>query len=329
MSVARKVVILGTGGTIAGQGAEQGGGVGYTAGQIDVLGLLRTMTGCGWPDGLQLEAEQVAQLDSKDMDIPTWQQLAHACAKWLDQEDVQGIVVTHGTDTLEETAWFLQSVLQPAKPVVMTCAMRPATALSADGPANLRDAVVCALQNVPGVWVTALGEVHSAQAVRKVHPYRVHAFSSGSQGASGWVEEGQVRWGQSAPVPGAPACDVSVWRCEAAQWPWVEIVTGTAAARPEAVDALVAAGVQGLVLAVPGNGSVHQALQAALYRAMARGVSVWRTTRCEQGQIVQAPGQHDPMVSVLSPVKARISLMLELLHKGAVAVNQPTAALDQ
>jgi len=97
-------------------------------------------------------------------------------------------------------------------------------------------------------------------------------------------------------------------------WPWVEIVTSTAGARPAAVDALVAAGVQGLVVACTGNGSVHQALQQALQRAQDRGVRVWRSTRCEQGQIVQAQGEEDPLVSPLSPLKARISLMLELLH---------------
>lgn len=316
MPMTRKIVILGTGGTIAGQGAEQGGSVGYKAGQIGVAQLLQPIAQGVLQGQIEFEIEQVAQLDSKDMDISTWQQLAKACMKWLAQEDVAGLVITHGTDTLEETAWFLQCMLQPCKPVVLTCAMRPATALSADGPANLRDAVLCAAQGIAGVWMTALGEVHSAQWVRKVHPYRLNAFSSGAQGSAGWVEEGALRWAvDNTAAAQMSILDAALWSRDAAHWPWVEIVTSTAAARPAAVDALVAAGVQGLVVAGTGNGSTHQGLQQALSRAASHGVVVWRTTRCEQGQIVQADGVQDPGVTVLSPVKARISLMLALLQK--------------
>lgn len=313
MSATRKIVILGTGGTIAGQGAVHGGGVGYQAGQIGVAQLLQPMAQGNWPAHFALEAQQVAQLDSKDMDIATWQQLAKACLEHLADEAVAGLVITHGTDTLEETAWFLQCVLQPSKPVVLTCAMRPATALSADGPANLRDAVLCAADGMAGVWVVALGEVHSAQWLRKVHPYRVHAFASGAQGPAGWVEEGAVRWAIAAPTPPMAAIHAAAWGRDAVHWPWVEIVTSTAAARPAGIDAWVAAGVQGLVVAGTGNGSIHQALQPALQRAAAQGVVIWRTTRCEQGQIVLAQGEQDPGVTALSPVKARISLMLALL----------------
>lgn len=313
----RKMVILGTGGTIAGQGTAHGGSVGYKAGQIGVAQLLQPVLQGSLPEHLAVEVEQVVQLDSKDMDVATWQQLAQACARWLADDSVTGLVVTHGTDTLEETAWFLQCVLQPRKPVVLTCAMRPATALSADGPANLRDALLCAAQGLPGVWLSAAGEVHSAQWLRKVHPYRVHAFDSGAHGPAGWVEEGSVRWAAAAPHEGTPAVEPAVWQTHAEQWPWVELVTSTAAARPTGIDALVAAGVQGLVVAGTGNGSVHQALQQALQRAAAKGVRIWRTTRCEQGQIVLAAGMHDAGVSTLSPVKARISLMLALLDTQA------------
>lgn len=314
---ARKIVILGTGGTIAGQGSAQGGSVGYKAGQIGVAQLLQPIAQGVLKGSFEFEVEQVAQLDSKDMDVTTWQQLAQSCQTWLAQADVVGVVITHGTDTLEETAWFLQLVLQPTKPVVLTCAMRPATALSADGPGNLRDAVICAAQGVAGVWMTAVGEVHAAQWVRKVHPYRVHAFSSGAQGPAGWVEEGRVRWAQNMPSTAQPPVPVVVWMQEASQWPWVEIVTSTALARPDAVDALVAAGVQGLVVAGTGNGSIHERMLEALQRALAQGVAVLRATRCEQGQIVQADGENNPRVTALSPVKARISLMLSLLQKTA------------
>ncbi|MEG2767762.1 MAG: asparaginase [Comamonas sp.] len=315
MSTTRKIVILGTGGTIAGLGHADGGSVGYKAAQIGVAQLLQPIAQGCLPGHFAFEVVQIVQLDSKDMDISTWQQLAKACTKWLEQEDVAGVVITHGTDTLEETAWFLQCVLQPSKPVVLTCAMRPATALSADGPANLRDALVCSAHGLPGIWVAAGGEVHAAQSVRKVHPYRLNAFSSGAAGPAGWVEEGRVRWATSAQLDREKSTvSAAVWGWDATQWPWVEIVTSTACARAEAVDALVAGGVKGLVVAGTGNGSIHEALQQALRRAVSQGVRVWRSTRCEQGQIVLADGECDPGVTPLSPVKARISLMLALLQ---------------
>ena len=320
MAVTRKVVILGTGGTIAGIGHAQGGGLGYQAGQIEVAQLLTPLLQGGSMAGVALEAEQVAQLDSKDMDVSTWRKLAAARRRWLSKEEVAALVITHGTDTLEETAWFLQCVLQPHKPVVMTCAMRPATALSADGPGNLRDALAAAVQSAAGVWVVAAGEMHSAQWVRKVHPYRVHAFASAAYGPAGWIEEGRLRWasGHAQSMQLATlALESAVQRIAEDAWPWVEVVCSAAAARPQVVDALVAAGVQGLVVAATGNGSVHQALLPVLQRAQDQGVVVWRTTKCEQGHIVQADGVQDPAVSELSPAKARISLMLQLLERSA------------
>ena len=137
----KKIVVLGTGGTIAGTAASAGDNIGYTAAQVGVEQLIAAVPPlAGWP----LASEQVAQVDSKDMDAAIWRQLAQRCAHWLAQDDVQGIVITHGTDTLEETAYFLHAVLAPAKPVVLTCAMRPATALVPDGPQNLLDAVTLA-----------------------------------------------------------------------------------------------------------------------------------------------------------------------------------------
>src|ERR1017187_2879725 len=143
----KKIVLLGTGGTIAGSAADADDNVGYTAAQLGVEQLLQAT-----PDLAKatyaVVAEQVAQVDSKDMSFAVWRLLALRCAHWLAQSDVQGIVITHGTDTLEETAFFLRLVL-PAnltacKPVVLTCAMRPASARFPDGPQNLSDAFVVA-----------------------------------------------------------------------------------------------------------------------------------------------------------------------------------------
>ena len=317
MSVTRKIVVLGTGGTIAGTGNDDGRALGYQAGQIGVAQLLQGAGALATAQGLQVVTEQVAQLDSKDMGVAVWQALAQACQRWLAQDEVAALVITHGTDTLEETAWLLQSALQPGKPVVLTCAMRPATALSADGPANLRDALCAAAQLPAGVWVVAAGEVHAARWVRKVHPYRLNAFAGVGAGPQGWVEEGVLRLhtglDTATALVGAPLC-AAAWAVPAVQWPWVEVVTSCAAARAQSVDALVAAGVQGLVVAATGNGSVHSALAQGLERARQAGVAVVCTTRCEQGQIVLAPAAPQGEVSSLSPVKARIELMLQLLR---------------
>ena len=196
----QKIVVLGTGGTIAGTSAQAGDNIGYTAAQVGVAQLLAAVPGLQAMAGTLL-TEQVAQIDSKDMDTAVWQALARRCAQHLQDPAVRGVVITHGTDTLEETAWFLDQVLDTrAKPVVLTCAMRPATALAPDGPQNLLDAVaVASTPGARGVVAVAAGELHGARQVQKVHPYRVNAFSSGEAGPLGWVEEGRVRLEQNWP----------------------------------------------------------------------------------------------------------------------------------
>ena len=303
------VVILGTGGTIAGASSVAGDNVGYTAAQRSVADLLAAVPALA---GAPLQAEQVAQLDSKDMDAATWQALARAVAQHLARPAVQGIVVTHGTDTLEETAWLLQQVLAPAKPVVLVAAMRPATALAADGPQNLLDAVAVArTPGAQGVVAVLAGQVHAADRVRKVHTYRAEAFSSGDAGPLGVVEEGVLR--RFALWPAGEALGLGVLPQTDAPWPWVEIVTSHAGARGDAVRALLAAGVQGLVVAGTGNGSVHRALQQALDQARAAGLPVWLCSRCAGGVLVPAPGAAPSPAAALSPWQARLALQLQLL----------------
>jgi len=303
------VVILGTGGTIAGASSVAGDNVGYTAAQRSVADLLAAVPPLA---GTPVEAEQVAQLDSKDMDAATWQALARAVARHLARPAVQGIVVTHGTDTLEETAWLLQQVLAPAKPVVLVAAMRPATALAADGPQNLLDAVAVArTPGARGVVAVLAGQVHAADRVRKVHTYRTDAFSSGDAGPLGVVEEGVLR--RFTDWPAGVALGLDVLDTDPTQWPWVEIVTSHAGARGDAVRALLAAGVQGLVVAGTGNGSVHRALQQALDEARAAGLPVWLCSRCAGGVLVPAPGAAPSPAAALSPWQARLALQLQLL----------------
>jgi L-asparaginase len=207
-------------------------------------------------------------------------------------------------------AWLLHSVLAPAKPVVLVAAMRPATAVAADGPQNLLDAVAVArTAGARGVLAVLAGQVHAGSRVRKVHTYRPDAFGSGDAGPLGVVEEGVLRRFQDWPEAGG-GLGLAVLAPPAESWPWVEIVHSHAGARPEAVRSLLAAGVQGLVVATTGNGTVHRALQEALQDAQVAGVPVWRCTRCAGGVLV---GPDAGPAAAMSPWQARLALTLRLL----------------
>lgn len=356
----QKLAVLGTGGTIAGTAnvaatgaAELDGNLAYSAAQLGVETLLRTLPGRErFP--YDLVAEQVAQLDSKDMDFEVWRALALRVRHHLQQPDVAGVVITHGTDTLEETAFFLLQVLPAellnAKPVVITCAMRPATSPEADGPQNLQDALTLAgTPKARGVMAVCAGQIHAAFNVQKVHPYRLNAFDSGDAAILGRVQGGVVTWTtpmepmktaatvatmQSAASAAAPpkAANSSVQLDDLTAgtvWPRVEIVLSQAGAYGVLVDALLAGShpspgavkdnqasrLRGIVVAGTGNGSVHYALEAALVRAQAAGIHVWRSTRCAYGAVQAVPGNPLPEVTALAPPKARIALMLALLQQ--------------
>ena len=319
-----KIVVLGTGGTIAGRASVGGDNVGYKAGEVPVGDLLAPLlAGAPALAGLTVETRQVAQLDSKDMDVGVWLQLATAIQAALVDDSVRAVVVTHGTDTLEETAFFLSQVLHAHKPVVMTCAMRPASALVPDGPQNLLDAFALALNgDARGIWVVAAGWVHAPEHVAKVHTYRTDAFSSGDAGPMACVEEGRVRWfkGGAQKIASTPSLNeigaTSFDEFTVNNCPRVEVVLSHAGASGALVDALLlpAAGVaplRGLVVAGTGNGTIHADMLPALARAQAQGVQVVRTTRCAFGQVVSGPVDVWPPAVVLSPVKARIALMLQ------------------
>lgn len=312
----QKIAILGTGGTIAGQAASSEDNIGYTAAQLGIDQLLVAIPGVTSMG--PVFSEQIAQVDSKDMSFAVWAQLADRVNQLLAQSDVQGIVITHGTDTLEETAYFLQVVCRPLKPVVLTCAMRPATALAPDGPQNLLDAIRVAREpGAKGVVAVCAGVIHSAFDVQKVHTYRLNAFDSGDAGPLGYVEEGALRllrnWPVVQQVPALPAINKIANLTRAATCPRVEIIMNYTGASGTIVQALTAAGVQGLVVAATGNGTLHHALEAALKQAQHAGVKVVRATRCANGKVIPIPAAMFSDSQGLSPVKARVAMVLELL----------------
>ncbi len=331
--LAKQLVVLGTGGTIAGTAASASDHTGYTAAQIGVATLLQGVPGMQEAlQGCELLSEQVAQIDSKDMDFATMLRLAQRCAHYLAQPQMSGIVITHGTDTLEETAYFLHRVIPSelqTKPIVLTCAMRPATSSEADGPRNLRDAVCLALNaKAHGVLAVCAGDVHHAVLVQKIHTYALNAFSSGDTalgefGALATVVGAHVRWHMPAeqfymknqPLPlieSEQRAINSIVNEEPGNicWPRVEIVVNHAHTSGSMVRALLSSSAQddplrGIVVAGTGNGTVSEALQTALKDAQSRGVEVVTTSRCAWG------GIHGS--SSLSAVKTRVDLVLKLL----------------
>jgi L-asparaginase len=321
----QKVVFLGMGGTIAGTAQSAGDNVGYKAAQVSVSDLLNAVPGLSSILGNALpESEQVCQIDSKDLGHPDWLALLERAKYHLSRPEVAGVVVTHGTDTLEETAFFLSQTVPShrlqRKPLVLTCAMRPASSLTPDGPGNVADAVSVALHpGACGVVVVCAGKIHSAANVQKVHPYRVDAFDSGEAGPIGLVEEGRVRMLSGWPAIDPVLAPVEYGVLLARGVPRVELLVSHAGASGAVVHALLrdqgASPLRGLVVAGTGNGTIHRDMEAALDEAQRQGVHVRRVSRCAYGQVVVSGDllrSGALAASTLSGVKARIALALEL-----------------
>jgi L-asparaginase len=305
------VVVLGTGGTIAGTARSSTDSVGYRAASLGVEALVAAVPPLAdWA----IECRQVAQLDSKDMSVAVWLALLAELRQQLQRPEVGGVVVTHGTDTLEETAYFLHRVLEADKPVVLTAAMRPATSLQPDGPQNLLDAATLArCSDMRGVLAVLGGRVFAAADLRKQHGWRVDAFGSGDVGPLGCLQDGVLQRYRDPPAAHRHVAATAL-PTDAVVWPWVEIVVSHAEARGAVIDALCAAGVQGIVIAGTGNGSVHEALLQAARRAIDAGVPVVRATRCLLSGVFGQPQDALRSYGVLTPWQARIELTLDLLR---------------
>lgn len=308
------VLVLATGGTIAGLAPDPGRSAHYQPAQLGVQQLVDAVPALA---AAPLQAEQVAQLDSKDMGPEVWSRLAARIAVAMADDAVAGIVVTHGTDTLEETARLLSRLFgASAKPVVLTAAMRPANAPGADGPRNLADAVAVARAMAVtggGVVVVMQGRVWEAAQVRKLHTQALDAFGAAEAAPWGSVDATGVVLG-TRPLSTVPALQLDPARLPAQGWPRVEIVSSHVGADGRVVDLLVADGVQGLVVAGTGNGTVHLQLHAALQRAAAAGVEVRVGSRVGRGAV---SGRHDawPVAAEATPAQARVDLQLALLAR--------------
>ena len=313
-----RIAVLATGGTIAGSAADAANTSGYQAGVVGVDRLLEAVPALSGV--AQIQPEQVASIDSKDMALALWATLAQRVNALLASDDIDGVVITHGTDTLEETAYLLHLTVKSTKPVVLTAAMRPSSALSADGPLNLLNAVTVAASPAAqgqGVLVAFNNRIHSARDVVKTSTYAVDAFQSPEVGALGWVQDGRVEFQRKVVRPHTVDTEFVI----GTKWPNVEIVVSYAGASRIGVDALVAAGVRGIVVAGTGNGSIHASVQQALADAASQGVVVVRSSRVGSGHVMRNGAASDDALGFvtagsLNPYKARVLLMLALAAGG-------------
>lgn len=317
MPETREWLLLTTGGTIAGQAASAVDNVGYRSGALGAVELLAAVPALQpLLAGAALHSEALAAIDSKDMSHALWQALVRRVAQALADPAVAGVVITHGTDTLEETAYLLHRVLAPAKPVVLTAAMRPASSLQADGPQNLLDAFTLAqTPGARGVMLAFGGRAFAADGLRKADAYRLDAFDAGAAGPLALVEEGAVRL--LRPWPEGQALGAALLELPLQQWPRVAWITSHAGFDAALVDAAVAAGFDGLLLAGTGNGTLHAELLAAARRALQAGVALRVCTRCASGRVVGIEGRELPVSPAASAAQARVALLLELLAQRA------------
>lgn len=320
-----RIRLLATGGTIAGA-QTQGDGRGYTAGAFSIAALVAAVPQLAAL--AQLEVEPVASLGSQDMNEAVWRQLAARAQAAADDPAVAGVVITHGTDTMEETGYFLNLVVRTAKPVVLVGAMRPATAISADGPMNLYNAVAVAVQPVSagrGVLVVANDEIHFAREVAKTNTTQVGTFKSPNRGLAGLVHNGRLHF--FGPTVRRHTADSELAPLPVAALPRVDIIYAYAGLGPELIDAAVRAGARGLVIAGVGDGNMSAPALAACTTAARAGVAVVRASRTGGGVVERNIEVDDDAAGFvtaeeLNPQKARVLLMLGLTRTSVAAELQ-------
>ena len=319
------VVVLATGGTIAGAAASDVQ-AGYTSGQVGVEQLLAAV-----PQARKLavlRGEQISNIGSQDMNDGVWLKLARRINELTAMPDVSGIVITHGTDTIEETAYFLNLVVKSRKPVVLTAAMRPSTALSADGPLNFFNAVAVAANKDAsgrGVLVVVNDWIHGASSLTKTSTTAVQTFLSPLSGLIGTVAYGDVEF-YRGPV-GRHTTDSEFSLDGVTALPRVDIVMAYENMDGTLINAAVAAGAKGIVIAGVGNGNMTEAAVKALAEQAKKGIACVRASRVTTGTVGRNVELDDDKLGLvaslaLNPQKARVLLRLALLKQRTPAELQ-------
>lgn len=310
------IYILATGGTIAGQGASATSS-GYTAGRITVDELLGAVPSI--QDIANIQAEQVANIGSQDMNTEVWLKLSKRVNELLSQSNVAGIVITHGTDTQEETAYFLNLTVKSDKPVVLVGSMRPSTAISADGPRNIFNAVACAVSPESvgkGVMVVMDDKILGADDLTKTNTLSVGTFENPNYGPLGLMYNAKPIYTRNSVKKHTIYSEFDVTNMN--ELPRVEIILSYSNATSLFVDAAVQANVKGIVTAGVGNGNLTTALQNALASAVRdKGIAVVRSSRIMTGPTTQWDETDDDRLGFstswyINPYRARVLLMLAL-----------------
>jgi len=316
------VVVLATGGTIAGAAASDVQAA-YTSGQVGVEQLLAAV-----PQAKKLAAmrgEQIANIGSQDMNDEVWLKLAKRVNELAAMADVDGIVITHGTDTIEETAYFLNLVVKSKKPVVLTAAMRPSTALSADGPLNFFNAVAVAANKDAGgrgVLVVVNDWIHGASSLTKASTTAVQTFLSPLRGLVGTVAYGECEFYRAAVGKNTVDSEFSLDGVTAL--PRVDIVMAHENMDGAIIDAAAAAGAKGLVIAGVGNGNMTKPALDALAAQAKKGIVCVRSSRVVTGRVGRNVEVDDDKLALvasddLNPQKARVLLRLALLKQRSLS----------
>lgn len=310
-----RIIILATGGTIAGQ-QTKGDRAYYEPGKIpieDLIGVIPTVKNIA-----DISGEQISSIGSEDMTIEIWKKLAVRCNEIFAKDLADGIVVTHGTDTQEETAYFLDLLIKSDRPVIFTGSMRPATAISADGPKNLYDAITVAAHpkaKGKGVLVCFNESLYDARDVMKTSTTKVNAFYSPNTGPVGQVYDGKVEFYLASMREQNLTLPFEIKNSTVL--PRVDIVYMYADASGDIIDYLISKKVGGIIIAGVGNGNFNKAYTAAIKRATAAGIMVVRASRTPTGRVVlENDAKEDDLGTIVSddltPQKARILLMLAL-----------------
>ncbi len=325
MSPRPRIAILATGGTIAGA-STSATEASYTSGGLAVDALLEAVPQLR--DLAEISARQIAAIGSQDMTDALWLELAARATERTESAECSGVVITSGTDTIEETAFFLHLVVHTAKPIVLTGAMRPASALSADGPLNLYNAVAVAADSNArgkGVLVVANDKIHGARSVVKANTTVVDTLQSPGRGLIGTVHFGAARYFRGPVHSHTEQTPFSVAGID--ELPRVDVVYAHAGMDGKMIEAAVANGARGIVLAGVGSGNLSASALDTLTAAAARGVACVRSTRLHTGFVarnVEIDDDDRGLIAAgdLSPQKARILLQLCLLKDPSPAAIQ-------
>ena len=315
VSAKPKIRIIATGGTIAGVSASATSSA-YSAGQVGVQTLIDAV-----PQMLYLadiSGEQLVNIGSQDMNDEVWLKLAKRINQLLNNEGYDGVVITHGTDTMEETAYFLNLTVKSDKPVVLECSIRPSTGISADGPSNLYAGVAAAASpnsKGRGVLVCMNNLLLDAKDVIKMHTTDVATFQSANYGKVGYVYNGEAIYNRSIDNIHTTRSEFNVDNLD--RLPKVGIVYGYANCSPLPMQAFVDAKYDGIVLAGVGDGNFYKDVFDVALKAREKGINIVRSSRCPTGPTclngeVDDEKYHFVAALTLNPQKARVLLMLAL-----------------